>query len=115
MTSTENVQVYRSMGYGEWEDDVKSVFHTSWKEDRGKVWGVLREMFEEHEDVHELVLFFLRHMGNKGRSKTHALNRALLLEFLKWKTERAGKLPKSVLSICVFSCMSVLSFTVDSS
>lgn len=83
------------MGYEEWEDDIKALFLKSWKTDPDSVRALMREMFEEHEDVHEVVLFFMRCMGKKKpNNKRYTLNRALLLEFLKWKKEKAGNLPK---------------------
>ncbi len=92
---TENCQVYRSMGYTEWEDDIKEAFLKSWTHDPGSVRKLMREMFEEHEDVHEVVLFFIRHLGKKkSANKKYTLNRALLLEFLEWKREREGHLPE---------------------
>ena len=83
------------MGYNEWEDDIKAAYLKSWRSDPDSVRRLMREMFEEHEDVHEVVLFFVRRMGKKkGNGKRYTLNRALLLEFLKWKKEKAENLPK---------------------
>ena len=100
---------------GDLEEKLWLVFDCSWKEEPSKVTGVMRDMFEEHEDVHGLVIFLLRHRGSSRWAKAHTLNRALLHEFLMWKKERAGQLPKLVsaclslsafLSVC-FACMFV--------
>lgn len=69
------------------------MFASSWKKEPEKVRALLREMFEEHENIHDLICFFLRRAGKK-RLKGHTLNRELLEEFKKWKKEKANNLPK---------------------
>lgn len=86
-------KVYRSCGYAEWEDEVQDLYTSSWSSQPELVRTLLAEMFEEHEDVHDLVCYFLRRIGKRWPKKG-ALNRVLLEEFLKWKEKRAKSLPK---------------------
>ena len=88
------------MGYSEWEDEIRESFTKNWQGDPDSVRRMMREMFEEHEDVHEVVLYFIRYLGKKrGTTKRYTLQRALVLEFLKWKKEKRGKMPRSVLFV----------------
>jgi hypothetical protein len=85
--------VYRSSGYGEWEDGIQAEYASNWKTKPEQVRAMLAEMFEEHEDVHDLICYFLRRVGRR-RPKKDALNKVLLEEFLKWKQKKAKNLPK---------------------
>ena len=86
-------KVYRSYGYGEWEDEVLAVFATSWSSKPGEVKTLLREMFEEHTDIHDLICYLMRRRERR-RPKKDAPNKVILEEFLKWKKERANNLPE---------------------
>lgn len=88
--------VYRAQGYGEWEDEVWAEFASSWNSGgRDKVHALLGEMFEEHNDIHDLLCYFLRGLGRRRpTNKKHALYKTLLEQFQKWKEEREGDLPK---------------------
>lgn len=85
--------VYRSCGYGEWEDEVQAEYASSWSTKPEQVRSLLAEMFEEHENIHDLICYFMRRAG-KRRPKKDALNKVLLEEFFKWKRKKAKKLPK---------------------
>lgn len=85
--------VYRRSGYGEWEDEVQSLFSSCWESEPEKVHALLREMFEVHEDTHALVCFFLRRMGRRKPNK-RTLQKILLEDFQKWKEEQKMDLQK---------------------
>lgn len=51
-------------------------------------------MFEDHRDTHDLISYFLRAIQRKRTNKNHALIRIILEEFIKWKREKEGNLPK---------------------
>jgi len=88
------------MGYVEWEEEIKESFMVKWQGDPDSVRRLMREMFEEHEDVHEVLLFFIRHLGKKrGTCKKYTFHRAVVQEVLKWKKERKGNLPRSALCV----------------
>lgn len=91
--------VYRTCGYGEWEDELLAEFESSWKTHPQRLLSLLREMFEEHKDVHDLVCYFLRSLGRRRpNNKRHTFYKALLDEFQKWKKDKkkAGNLPEYV-------------------
>ena len=68
-------------------------YASSWSTKPDLVRALLEEMFEEHEDIHDLICYFMRRAGRR-RPKKDALNKVLLEEFLKWKRKRAKRLPK---------------------
>lgn len=86
-------KVYRSCGYGEWEDEVQAEYASSWSTQPDRVRALLEEMFDEHEDIHDLICYFMKRAGRR-RPKKDALNKVLLEEFLKWKCKKAKSLPK---------------------
>ncbi len=87
--------VYRSCGYGEWEDELLALHDRLWATQPDQVLALMSTMFKEHSDVHDLVCYFLRRVGRR-RPKKDALWKVILQEFLKWKQQKGDNLPKFV-------------------